>query len=166
MEPLMQEEILTATRYYWGCCMVCKRAGSEDEPLKRCARCSCMFYCSKEHQKLDWKLHKRLCSYLATAAEEVGADNFFGHQIGKYYIVVRKFCPLTRLLIFNLIEFDEDEDDLKDGEEKEILEESPNEKSKSWKSWTKFRINAVKMCEILIGIRYGMRYFVLPTYRP
>lgn len=81
-----------------------------------------MFYCSKEHQKEDWKHHKKVCSYLATAAEEVGADNFFGHQI----------------------EF-EDEDEV------EVEEERPNEKSKSWKSWTKFRVNAVKMCEILTG---------------
>lgn len=31
------------------------------------------------------------------------------------------------------------------------IEECPNEKTKSWKSWAKFRINAIKMCQILMG---------------
>ena len=73
-----------------------------------------MFYCSKEHQKEDWKSHKTLCSYLATAAEEVGADNFFGHQLD-----------------FN----DDDDDPEKGDEEKEIEVDRPNEKTISWKSW-------------------------------
>ena len=112
-EDFEEGALLTAPKYYWGCCMVCKKGASPSEPLKKCSRCSCMFYCSKEHQKQDWKTHKVLCSYIATAAEEVGADNFFGHQID-----------------FN----DEDEPD-KDVEEKEIEVDRPNEKSKSWKSW-------------------------------
>ena len=85
---------------------------------------------------MDWKRHKKLCSYLATAAEEVGADNFFGHQID-----------------FGGDECNDDAN-LKEGEkyqEQELVEESPNEKTRSWKSWTKFRVNAAKMCEILIG---------------
>ncbi len=93
------------------------------------------FYCSQEHQKADWKSHKKLCSYLATAAEEVGADTFFGQQI-------------------------ELDDDLEEGGETnesekevelEIPEDLPNEKIKTWKSWTVFRVNAAKMCAILIG---------------
>ena len=69
-----------------------------------------------------------MCSYLATAAEEVGADTFFGHQID-----------------FGA----EDEDTPVDGEKE--IDLNPNEKTKSWKSWTKFRVNAAKMSEILIG---------------
>ena len=37
-------------------------------------------YLPQEHQTQDWKRHKKLCSYLSTAAEEVGADNFFGQE--------------------------------------------------------------------------------------
>mgnify|MGYP001181904156 CR=1 FL=1 len=121
----LQEPLLTAPKYYWGCCQVCKRAGTKEEPLKKCSRCNCLFYCCKEHQKANWKDHKKLCSYLATAAEEVGADIFFGQQI----------------------EFNDDEDD---DDEKENGEK-PNEKILSWKSWTKFRVKAAKMAEILLG---------------
>ena len=123
-----EETLLTAPKYYWGCCQVCKRAGTKGEPLKRCSRCNCLFYCSKEHQKSDWKYHKKVCSYLSTAAEEVGAEIFFGQQI----------------------EFNDEDEPTEDDHEK-ILEERPNEKTRNWKSWTKFRVNAAKMAEILTG---------------
>jgi hypothetical protein len=29
--------------------------------LKRCGKCKCEFYCSKECQKKDWLTHKRTC---------------------------------------------------------------------------------------------------------
>ena len=125
----LQEPLLTAPKYYWGCCQVCKRAGTKENPLKKCARCNCLFYCSKECQKADWKDHKKLCSYLATAAEEVGADTFFGQQI----------------------EFNDEEDAQDDVCQAQEIEEKPNEKIKSWKSWTKFRVKAAKMAEILLG---------------
>ncbi len=60
--------------------------------MKRCSRCACIFYCSVEHQKRHWKRHRRLCSYLSTAAEEVGADNFFGKGYVTSICRVRKKC--------------------------------------------------------------------------
>ncbi len=70
--------LLAAPHFYWGCCMVCRLAGTRERPLKRCGSCACIYYCSVEHQKKHWKRHRRLCSYLTTAAQEIGADNFFG----------------------------------------------------------------------------------------
>ncbi|PVH90184.1 hypothetical protein DM02DRAFT_68156 [Periconia macrospinosa] len=32
---------------------------------KKCARCKVVAYCGKEHQKADWKVHKRACASLA-----------------------------------------------------------------------------------------------------
>jgi hypothetical protein len=38
-------------------CKVCgKTAG-----IKRCGRCKAVGYCGKEHQKVDWKVHKKIC---------------------------------------------------------------------------------------------------------
>lgn len=42
----------------------CKVCG-ETENTKRCARCKVVVYCGKEHQKADWKVHKKICASLA-----------------------------------------------------------------------------------------------------
>lgn len=42
-------------------CAVCdKREGA-----KVCQRCKVSAYCGKEHQKADWKAHKKICASLA-----------------------------------------------------------------------------------------------------
>lgn len=38
-------------------CNVCGKVGE----VKRCGRCKVVAYCGKEHQKVDWKVHKRTC---------------------------------------------------------------------------------------------------------
>lgn len=44
-------------------CINCQVLESEkDEPLKRCAHCPTAFYCSRECQKADWKIHKLVCA--------------------------------------------------------------------------------------------------------
>ena len=43
--------------------LLCKVCG-ETEKAKRCARCKVVAYCGKEHQKADWKVHKRVCASL------------------------------------------------------------------------------------------------------
>lgn len=53
-------------------CIICNRF----DRLLRCSRCKIAVYCSKEHQKLDWKHHKLFClknitETIATPAEKV-----------------------------------------------------------------------------------------------
>lgn len=39
-------------------CAVCKRS----DKLLRCSRCKVTVYCTKEHQRIDWKRHKQFCA--------------------------------------------------------------------------------------------------------
>lgn len=39
-------------------CVVCNRT----DKLLRCSRCKAVFYCTKEHQRRDWKRHKEFCT--------------------------------------------------------------------------------------------------------
>ncbi|KAL7956132.1 hypothetical protein V8C34DRAFT_306854 [Trichoderma compactum] len=41
-------------------CNVCRK-GPPEVSLKRCAKCSTTPYCSRECQKADWKVHKKIC---------------------------------------------------------------------------------------------------------
>jgi len=70
-------ELYSASHYYWSCCYVCSRKSSQGNVMKRCSRCKCVSYCCQEHQKQNWKEHKRLCKYLSTAAANVEQYNFF-----------------------------------------------------------------------------------------
>ena len=60
-----RETIKNSSHYYWGCCLVCAKKSSPENPMKRCSRCKCVFYCSQEHQKQHWREHKDLCKFLA-----------------------------------------------------------------------------------------------------
>ena len=43
-------------------CAGCKKPQSElTVPLKRCAKCQTQRYCSRDCQKADWKVHKKIC---------------------------------------------------------------------------------------------------------
>jgi len=134
-ESEMGGELLSSPKYYWGCCMVCKKAGTSGWPLKRCAGCSAAFYCSKEHQKSNWKQHKRICTYMRAAAEEVGAQTFFGQEfVG--------FPGLSGDGKSRSVDGSNADDD------EEVLEE--DDKTASWKSWASFRMNAAKTCQVIL----------------
>ncbi|KAH8653045.1 hypothetical protein BGZ61DRAFT_374213 [Ilyonectria robusta] len=38
------------------------RIYGKTEGTMRCGRCKVTVYCGKEHQKQDWKMHKRMCA--------------------------------------------------------------------------------------------------------
>mmetsp|Transcript_5913 Transcript_5913/g.9178 ORF Transcript_5913/g.9178 Transcript_5913/m.9178 type:complete len:173 (-) Transcript_5913:54-572(-) len=54
-------------------CRECGVGAKPGEKLLRCAACKCVFYCTREHQKKDWRTHKQTCSLLKTA---IAADGW------------------------------------------------------------------------------------------
>ncbi|XP_018579774.1 uncharacterized protein LOC108917575 [Anoplophora glabripennis] len=52
--------------YYNNLCHVCKES---NQNLKRCSVCKTVAYCSRDHQKQDWKFHKDLCKAIAKVDE-------------------------------------------------------------------------------------------------
>ncbi|KAF9178119.1 hypothetical protein BGZ51_008097 [Haplosporangium sp. Z 767] len=56
-------------------CSHCGKTRSESEsPFKRCAKCRSIVYCTRECQKNDWKVHKKVCASLAATSSTVPAD--------------------------------------------------------------------------------------------
>lgn len=39
-------------------CAVCEKT----DKLQRCSRCKAVFYCTREHQRRDWKRHREFCA--------------------------------------------------------------------------------------------------------
>lgn len=49
------------------CCLVCNATETADGgALLLCSRCKCSYFCSKDHQRLDWKHHKKWCYPIET----------------------------------------------------------------------------------------------------
>ncbi|XP_055617021.1 hypoxia-inducible factor prolyl hydroxylase [Toxorhynchites rutilus septentrionalis] len=52
------------------CRICCSTTG-----LRRCSRCQVAYYCSQEHQRLDWKLHKLECRSIQQAPQTQAATS-------------------------------------------------------------------------------------------
>lgn len=51
-------------------CESCGQVGAK----KKCGRCRCVYYCSRECQVEHWKMHKHVCAKMASAIHKADAD--------------------------------------------------------------------------------------------
>jgi splicing suppressor protein 51 len=57
-------------------CNVCKRGPiTNNTPVVSCSQCKVVRYCSKDHQKHDWKVHKDWCKAFVQTRRTMGLDN-------------------------------------------------------------------------------------------
>ena len=76
-------------------CRTCgASSGAEGGPLKRCGSCRLVYYCCREHQKVDWKSHKDTCKSagnkesVQTAADAAATEAAAFHETGNHESVV------------------------------------------------------------------------------
>jgi len=87
-------------------CRYCNKSELSDEfqlSLMACARCQNTFYCSKECQKDDWKVHKKHCKLMTkadtkrVACQEQILMNFVNMHGGKILAEIVEVCNKTGL---------------------------------------------------------------------
>lgn len=59
-------------RFNSRCCNICEQYSENrtTSTLLMCNKCKLIFYCGKEHQKIDWKNHKHFCQTISTILDD------------------------------------------------------------------------------------------------
>lgn len=59
-------------RFNSRCCNICEKSTEikNTSTLLMCNKCKLIFYCGKEHQKIDWKYHKHFCRTISTILDD------------------------------------------------------------------------------------------------
>lgn len=63
--------------FYGNVCHVCKCNDANGKKLKRCGGCKIILYCSQQHQKVHWPLHKSLCKCIQSVMHNRGSQYLF-----------------------------------------------------------------------------------------
>jgi splicing suppressor protein 51 len=63
-------------------CHVCKSLESSKRSLKKCSNCKMISYCSKEHQREHWNVHKDLCKVVSKICKRDRMTNLFEKAVG------------------------------------------------------------------------------------
>ena len=58
-------------------CHVCKRLHTKQHRLKSCGSCRLIAYCSAEHQRAHWPLHRALCKVITRRMRHLGTDHLY-----------------------------------------------------------------------------------------
>ena len=69
--------------------MQCGLSSCSEAAKRKCAACKSLGYCSREHQRSDWKTHKKECQRIVKA-EDVSGE---GGAAGYYLPVTDRMLP-------------------------------------------------------------------------
>ncbi|XP_043237867.1 microtubule-associated protein futsch-like [Amphibalanus amphitrite] len=58
-------------------CHVCKRLHTKQHRLKSCGSCRLVAYCSAEHQRAHWPMHRALCKVITRRVRYLGTDHIY-----------------------------------------------------------------------------------------
>ena len=58
--------------------MQCALSSCSEAATQKCAACGTLGYCSREHQRSDWKTHKKECQRIVKAAAASGEGGAAG----------------------------------------------------------------------------------------
>lgn len=87
--------------FYPNICHVCNCHDSQ-VPLKKCGNCKMIYYCSQEHQKVHWPLHKAFCkniSSLTLVSKDKNIDTKMNLIISMEKKMKRKLEPYENEMI-------------------------------------------------------------------
>jgi hypothetical protein len=66
----------------------CERVGcdkKDHDDVQACAKCKCVYYCGRDHQKQDWSRHKLDCNAITLSKVHLHAKQFFfSRELVKY----------------------------------------------------------------------------------
>ena len=125
-------------------CMVCLRPSTY-----QCARCKCVFYCNKDHQKADWLNHRKYCGMPAEQRSSYirVKQTITRHRLSKMHDL--EFCQGEALLhgmdIDTLMVL------------KQVEQEGANVKCRDWGRYTG---GSCEVCEWPYCIRCESQHFV------
>lgn len=69
LQGTQQDTAVQEMRQFQHKCRICNIT----DGLRRCSRCQVAYYCSQEHQRIDWQVHKRECRSIHQVLQQ-GAD--------------------------------------------------------------------------------------------
>lgn len=107
-------ELLSLKRFNSRCCNICEKSPltinnqQSSTLLLMCNKCKLIFYCGKDHQKIDWKHHKKFCQTISKILDDrkikhildiqgsIKAANRYHLQKVKVFIRTVLMCLLKR----------------------------------------------------------------------
>lgn len=85
-------------------CMTCGCIAKENKKINACAGCKSVYYCSVDHQKKNWDIHKGVCSVLKKGAvTKENVLNSRSEDLLRIFENARKDTMFDRLLRIKLI---------------------------------------------------------------